>query len=105
VNTGTARRLVIVSMLVSGAVITYDLIRGNSSSSSGAKGRTGEAFRVVWAVGVLFLLLTIGADVAPSLTGPLAGLIMLSILIGRSSAVDAIANTIPAGTASKGGTA
>jgi hypothetical protein len=97
-NPGTARRLVVVSMLVSGAVITYDLIRGQAKT--GAK--PGEAFRVAWAVGVLFLLLTIGADVAPSLTGPLAGLIMLSILIGRSSAVDAIANTIPAG---KGGTA
>jgi hypothetical protein len=100
VNPGTARRLVVISMLVSGSVITYDLLRGNASRGSGAP--SGEAFRVLWAVGVLFLLLTIGADIAPSLTGPLAGLIMLSILIGRSSAVDAIANTIPAG---KGGTA
>jgi hypothetical protein len=93
VNTGTARRLVVVSMLVSGAVITYDVLRGEASGHL----KPGDGFRVMWAVGVLFLLLTIGADIVPTLTGPLAGLIALSILIGRSGAVEQIANTVPSG--------
>jgi hypothetical protein len=96
VNTGTARRLVVVSLLVSGGVITYDVLRGETRGELGA----GDAFRVIWAVGLLFLLLTIAADVVPSLAGPLAGLIALSILIGRSGAVNEIANVIPSG---KGG--
>jgi hypothetical protein len=82
-------------MVVSGGVITFDLLRGEIKHP-----QTGEAFRVVWAMGVLFLLLTVAADVVPSLAGPFAGLVALSILIGRSGAVNEIANVIPA----KGGT-
>jgi hypothetical protein len=85
-NTGTARRLVVVSMVVSGGVIVVDLVRGDSHE---------DAFRVIWASALLFLLLTIAADVVPSLAGPFAGLVALSILIGRSGAVNEIANVIP----------
>lgn len=86
---GTARQLVVVSMLVTAGVVGYDVIRG------GGDGSTDSAFRSIWALGALFLLLSITADIVPELAGPFAGLIMLAVLIGRGDAVKQITQVIP----------
>jgi hypothetical protein len=90
VNPSTARQTVIVSMLVTGAIVGYDVVR-----SGGAQQGDPSAFKTVWALGVLFLLLSITADLVPELAGPLAGLIMLAVLVGRGDAVKQIAQVIP----------
>lgn len=80
--------MVVVSMLVTAGVVGYDVIRGGGDSGD-------SAFRSVWALGVLFLLLSISADLVPELAGPFAGLIMLAVLIGRGDSVKQIAQVIP----------
>lgn len=89
-NAAGSRQLVLVSMIVTGGVVAYDLTRGELKNPAG-----GEAFRTVWSVSVLFLLLAIMADVVPELAGPFAGLIALAVLIGRSGSVNQIVNVIP----------
>lgn len=86
-----SRQLVVVSMIVTGGVVAYDLTRGELKGNAGA----GTAFRTVWSVSVLFLLLAIMADVVPELAGPFAGLVALAVLIGRSGSVNQIVNVIP----------
>ena len=86
-----SRQLVIVSMIVTGGVVAYDLTRGELKGKAGG----GDAFRTVWSVSVLFLLLAIMADVVPELAGPFAGLVALAVLIGRSGSVNQIVNVIP----------
>jgi len=86
-----SRQMVLVSMIVTGGVVAYDLTR---QSSSGKAGPDAE-FRTVWSVSVLFLLLAIMADVVPGIAGPFAGLIALAVLIGRSGSVNQIVNVIP----------
>jgi hypothetical protein len=91
VNEAGSRQLVLVSMVVTGGVIAYDLTRGELKGNAAG----GSAFRVVWSVSVLFLLLAILADVVPGLAGPFAGLVALAVLVGRSGSVNQIVNVIP----------
>lgn len=93
----TGRQMVLVSLIVTTAVIGYDLTK--SSQSGAAAGAT--VFRTVWSVSLLFLLLTILADLTPELAGPFAGLVALAVLVGRGGTVNTIVNLIPSG---KGGT-
>lgn len=90
-NQAGSRQLVLVSMVVTGGVVAYDLTRGELKGKAGAD----SAFRVVWSVSVLFLLLAILADVVPGLAGPFAGLVALAVLVGRSGSVNQIVNVIP----------
>lgn len=80
----TARQLVLISMLLSGGVIMYDLLKHKDSLGA------DQSFRAVWSMALLFLLLAIMADVAPELGGPFALLVMLAILIGRKGALSSI---------------
>lgn len=93
---GAAQQMVIISMLATAAVVGYDVI------AHGTPAGDPSAFKTVWALGVLFLLLAVTADLVPELAGPFAGLVMLAVLIGRGNAVKQIASVIPsAGGASK----
>lgn len=89
----TARQMVLVSLLVTGGVVTFDVLR------QGPGVEAGSEFRVVWSVCVLFLLLAMLSDIVPELAGPLALLILLAVTIGRGGAVQQIARNIPGGKA------
>jgi uncharacterized membrane protein len=91
VNESTGRQVVLVSMVVVGAVVAYDLVRGELKQPA-----AGYAFRTVWSIAVLFLLLAILADTVPALAGPFAGLVALAVLIGRAGTVNQIVNVVPA---------
>lgn len=80
----TARQLVLVSMLLSGGVIMYDLLKHRDNLGADA------SFRAVWSMALLFMLLAIMADTVPELAGPFAGLVALAILIGRKGALASI---------------
>lgn len=82
-NSSTARQLVIISMLGTGGVVAYDIITHNQLS-------TDQTFKAVWSLALLFLLLAMLADVAPELAGPLAGLVLLAVLVGRGAALNKI---------------
>lgn len=81
---GTSRQIVLISMVVSGGVITYDLI--SHKQSLGA----GQAFRAVWSMGLLFLLLSMLSDTVPDIAAPFAGVTTLAIVIGRNGALGKI---------------
>jgi hypothetical protein len=99
VTPAAARQLVVASMLVTGAVVAYDLVNGELKSQT--KGGNGDlAFRSVWSLALLFLLLALLADTVPGIAGPFAGLVALAVLVGRGASVRQIATVIPA----KGGT-
>lgn len=85
-----ARQMVVVSMLVTAGVVAYDVVRSGSSGVD-----SGMAFRTVWTLGLVFLLLGITADLVPELAGPFAGLIMLAVLVGRGDALKQITQVIP----------
>lgn len=85
-DSGSARQLVLVSFVVSGGVIVYDIV------SSGTKLSGDQEFRAVWSLSLLFLLLAMMADLVPELAGPFAALVTLAILVGRQSALSAIVN-------------
>lgn len=87
---GTARQLVVVSMLVTAGVVAYDLVKAGGSSAGDP-----SAFKTVWALGVLFLLMGIAADLVPELAGPFAGLVMLAVLVGRGDTVKQIVQVVP----------
>ncbi len=82
----TARQVVLISMVISGGVITYDLV------SHKQKLPAGGAFRAVWAMGLLFLLLSMLADTVPDLAAPFAGVTTLGVIIGREGALGKIVN-------------
>jgi hypothetical protein len=84
VEKSTARQVVLISMLVSGGVITYDLI--SHKEQLGA----GQAFKAVWSMGLLFLLLAMMSDTVPDLAAPFAGVTTLGIVIGRQGALGKI---------------
>jgi hypothetical protein len=86
VDKSTARQVVLISMLVSGGVITYDLI--SHKQQLGA----GQAFKAVWSMGLLFLLLSMLSDTVPDLAAPFAGVTTLAIVIGRQGALGKIVN-------------
>jgi hypothetical protein len=93
---GAAQQMVVVSMLVTAAVVGYDVI------AHGTDAGDPSAFKTVWALGVLFLLLAVTADIVPELAGPFAGLVMLAVLVGRGGAVKQIVSVVPsAGGAQK----
>lgn len=83
-NQATARQLVLVSMLVSGGVVTYDLLANKENLSDDQK------FRAVWSLALLFLLLAMAADTVPEIAGPFAGLVMLAIVVGRQGTLGRI---------------
>lgn len=83
-STPTARQLVLISFMVIGGVVVYDLLRNKNSLGA------DQSFRAVWSLALLFLLLAILADAAPALAGPLAVLVTLAVAIGRKGALGAI---------------
>lgn len=83
-GTSTARQLVLISFMVIGGVVVYDLLRNKGSLGK------DQSFRAVWSLALLFLLLAILADAAPRLAGPLAVLVTLAVAIGRKGAIGAI---------------
>jgi hypothetical protein len=91
VDQSTARQLVLISMLLSGGVIMYDVLKNRDSLGA------DQSFRAVWSMALLFLLLAIMADTIPELAGPFAALATLAILIGRQGALSSI---VGAGTSS-----
>jgi hypothetical protein len=97
VSPTTARQMVLVSLLVTGGVVIFDVLR------KGPGVEAGSEFRVVWSVAVLFLLLAMLADVVPGIAGPLALLILLAVTIGRGAAVQQITRNIPGGKAATTG--
>lgn len=64
-----ARKMVLVSAFLLAAISIY---RDRS--------KPGDAFRSLWGVGVISLVLSIVADFAPTLAGPFAGLVVLGSL-------------------------
>jgi hypothetical protein len=86
VNPGTARQLVLVSFVVSGGVIVYDIVDGGSKLTG------DQEFKAVWSLSLLFLLLAMMSDLVPGLAGPFAALVTLAILVGRGQALQAIVN-------------
>lgn len=64
-----ARRLVLVSIGWMAGVALYDSrVRGN-----------GNTFKRMWGVGVIGLMLSLAADVAPQIAGPFAALTALGV--------------------------
>ena len=80
----TARQIVLISMLLSGGVIMYDIFKHKQTLGA------DQSFRAVWSMALLFLLLSIMADTVPELAGPFSALITLSILVGRQGALSSI---------------
>ena len=99
-NPGTARRLVIASMIATAAVVGFDLVQHmrKDTSAGNVGGRADLAFHTAWGLGLLFLLLALGADTVPTVAGPLAGLIALAVLVGRGSTVQTITAIVPKST-------
>lgn len=89
----TARQIVLISMLLSGGVIMYDVLTHKDNLGA------DQSFRAVWSMALLFLLLAILADTVPEIAGPFAGVTTLAILIGRKGALSSIVGT---GTGGKG---
>lgn len=83
-NPDGARRIVLISFVVSGGVILYDVVKHGGSLGP------GESFRAVWSLSLLFLLMAILADALPALAGPFAALVTLAIVIGRRGALQGI---------------
>ena len=71
-----AQKAVLASVLVTGAVIAWGNIKNTGKASPGAK--------QLVAYSILAAGLAVGASVVPSLAGPLAILIAVSILISRT---------------------
>lgn len=67
----TARKAVLVGLLVLTIVSIYKDRKGTSSA-----GQAGS-FRVLWGVGVVGMFLSLLADFVPQIAGPFAGLIAL----------------------------
>jgi hypothetical protein len=79
-----ARQLVLVSMLATGGVISYDLLKHKDSLGA------DQSFRAIWSTALLFLLLAILADTVPELAGPFALLVLMAVLIGRQGVLGSI---------------
>ena len=73
----SAQKAVLAVIIVTGAVVVWDNIKRGKKATPSGKGLV--AFTILAAA------LAIGAGVAPSLVGPLAILIGLSIVISRVS--------------------
>lgn len=73
----TAQQIVLAVVLVGGAVVVWDSIKHTGKASPGAK--------QLVAFSILAAGLAIGAGVAPSIFGPLALLIGLSVVIAKVS--------------------
>lgn len=74
-NPAAAKKLVLVSIALMGGAAVIKPTGGNPT------------FRRLWAVGALGLVLSIGADFAPQVAGPLAALIAIGYLAGAESAI------------------
>lgn len=72
---GTARNVVLGTILVTGAVVGWDNIKKTGKASP--SGKSLVAFTVLAAA------LAVGAGVAPGVVGPFALLIGLSIVVSR----------------------
>lgn len=79
-----ARQAVLVSMFVTGGVVTYDLLQQKEQLGP------DDFFRAVWSLALLFLLLAMLADTLPELAGPFALLVALAVVMGRKGVVSAI---------------
>jgi len=87
VNASTARSFVLVSMFLIGGVVMYDVVKNKESLGA------DQSFRAVWSLALLFILLAILADTVPEIAGPFAGLVALSVVIGRKGVLAAIVGT------------
>jgi hypothetical protein len=56
--------------------------------------KSGASFRSVWAAGALVLVLAFFADFAPTLAGPLALIIALSVGFTQGGLLDWLGNTV-----------
>lgn len=92
-----AQKMLGVSLVTIGAVVGYDLVRNLQAGTQSGD----DAFRTVWSMGLLVLLLAIMTDLAPGIGGPFAGLVALAVLVGRGAAVKQIVNVIPSKGATK----
>lgn len=83
-NPSQARQLTLVSLVITGGVVLYDLTKNREQLGS------DQSFRAVWSLGLLALLMSVLADLMPQLAGPFAGLVALSVIIGRKGVLGSI---------------
>lgn len=76
-NPSTARKMVPAAMVVTSIAVGVAFF--------GGKPKAGEGFKVAWSLGALYLILSLGVDIAPEVAGPLALLIMLGVAIAPKS--------------------
>jgi len=72
-NAATARKVIPAAMVVTSIAVGVAYFKKDRSPGSG--------FRTAWALGALFLILSLGADMAPEAAGPLALLVMLGVTV------------------------
>lgn len=73
-NPSTARKLVPAAMVVTSIAVGVAFFKNKNN-------KQGDGFKTAWALGALFLILSLGADVAPEVAGPLALLVMLGVTL------------------------
>jgi hypothetical protein len=78
VNPDSARRLVLLSLGGMFAITTVRHLQGR---------QPGSTYRRLWATGALAVVLSILADFAPEVAGPLALLVAMSYLIGAEDTI------------------
>lgn len=71
----SAQKLVLASVIVGGAIIVWDNIKKNGKATPSPK--------QLVALTVLAAALAVTASVAPTVAGPLAGLILLGLVVSR----------------------
>ena len=82
--------MVTVAMVVVGGIVAYDVISARAAGTATTSQTVTVGARTVWALALLFLLLAMLADIVPEIAGPFAVLVMLSVGLGRKSALAAI---------------
>lgn len=93
----SARKLVLVSMLLLAAISYYRVRQGDQ----------GALYKRLWGVGVIGLVLSVAADFVPGLAGPFSLLVLLGSLTNGGDqaiqgALSGVANRVPTAPAATG---
>lgn len=84
----TGRKMVMVSMVVTSVAVGISYFKSKDR-------KAGQGFKTAWALGALYLILSIGADTIPEVAGPLALLIMLSCVLFPDKTLPTLLHVVP----------
>jgi hypothetical protein len=82
------RQMVMISIVATSVTVGIAFFKNKDR-------KPGDGFRTAWALGALFLILSMGSDVAPEVFGPLALLILLSTVIFDDATLNSVLHVVP----------